>query len=163
LAESIGTDFREIPIDEIVAAAEAALAESFAGRERDLTEENLQARARGLLLMGLSNKFGWLVVATGNKSELSVGYATLYGDLAGGALGRRLRPGRGRARRRADRPGRVQAPPGPARRSAHAQGVRPRSPNADNEQMARLDADVARPRRRPLVEEPAQELRQPLR
>src|SRR5207302_1861446 len=84
LAESLGTACREIPIDEIVAAAEAALAESFAGRERDLTEENLQARARGLLLMGLSNKFGWLVVATGNKSELSVGYATLYGDLAGG-------------------------------------------------------------------------------
>src|SRR5204863_51084 len=54
------------------------------GRERDLAEENLQARARGLLLMALSNKFGWLVVATGNKSELSVGYATLYGDLAGG-------------------------------------------------------------------------------
>ena len=51
---------------------------------RDLTEENLQARARGVLLMALSNKFGWLVVATGNKSELSVGYATLYGDMAGG-------------------------------------------------------------------------------
>jgi NAD+ synthase (glutamine-hydrolysing) len=84
LAESLGVDFRELPIDETVAAAEQALAESFAGRERDLAEENLQARVRGLLLMGLSNKFGWLVVATGNKSELSVGYATLYGDLAGG-------------------------------------------------------------------------------
>ncbi len=60
------------------------LAESFAGLEHDLTEENLQARIRGVLLMALSNKFGWLVVATGNKSELSVGYATLYGDLAGG-------------------------------------------------------------------------------
>ena len=60
------------------------LAESFAGREHDLTEENLQARIRGVLLMALSNKFGWLVVATGNKSELSVGYATLYGDMAGG-------------------------------------------------------------------------------
>jgi NAD+ synthase (glutamine-hydrolysing) len=84
LAESLGVDFRELSIDETVAAAEAALAESFAGRERDLAEENLQARVRGLLLMGLSNKFGWLVVATGNKSELSVGYATLYGDLAGG-------------------------------------------------------------------------------
>ena len=70
--------------DAIVSSAEAALAESFAGRDRDLAEENLQARARGLLLMALSNKFGWLVVATGNKSELSVGYATLYGDLAGG-------------------------------------------------------------------------------
>ena len=84
LAESLGADFRELPIDEIVSAAESALAETFAGRERDLAEENLQARVRGLLLMALSNKFGWLVVATGNKSELSVGYATLYGDLAGG-------------------------------------------------------------------------------
>ena len=56
----------------------------FAGREPDLTEENLQARVRGVLLMALSNKFGWLVVTTGNKSELSVGYATLYGDMAGG-------------------------------------------------------------------------------
>src|SRR5262249_56294901 len=54
------------------------------GRGRDLTEEHLQARVRGVLLMALSNKFGWLVVATGNKSELSVGYATLYGDMAGG-------------------------------------------------------------------------------
>ena len=61
-----------------------ALAPSFGGREPDLTEENLQARVRGVLLMALSNKFGWLVVATGNKSELSVGYATLYGDMAGG-------------------------------------------------------------------------------
>ena len=57
---------------------------TFAGREPDLTEENLQARIRGTLLMALSNKFGWLLVATGNKSELSVGYATLYGDMAGG-------------------------------------------------------------------------------
>ena len=84
LAESLGTDFRELPIDEVVTAAEGALAQSFEGRERDLTEENLQARVRGLLLMALSNKFGWLVVTTGNKSELSVGYATLYGDMAGG-------------------------------------------------------------------------------
>jgi NAD+ synthase (glutamine-hydrolysing) len=65
-------------------AYSAALSEHFAGRESDLTEENLQARIRGTLLMALSNKFGWLVVATGNKSELSVGYSTLYGDLAGG-------------------------------------------------------------------------------
>jgi NAD+ synthase (glutamine-hydrolysing) len=61
-----------------------ALREQFSGRPTDLTEENLQARIRGTLLMALSNKFGWLVVATGNKSELSVGYSTLYGDLAGG-------------------------------------------------------------------------------
>jgi NAD+ synthase (glutamine-hydrolysing) len=84
LAESLGTDFRELPIDGAYDAFESALAGSFAGREPDLTEENLQARIRGVLLMALSNKFGWLVVATGNKSELSVGYATLYGDMAGG-------------------------------------------------------------------------------
>ncbi|HYX77596.1 MAG TPA: NAD+ synthase, partial [Gaiellaceae bacterium] len=84
LAENLGADFRELPIDEIYDANERALSESFAGREPDLTEENIQARIRGLLLMALSNKFGWLVIATGNKSELSVGYATLYGDMAGG-------------------------------------------------------------------------------
>ena len=61
-----------------------ALAEPFAGREPDITEENLQARIRGNLLMALSNKFGWLVLTTGNKSENSVGYSTLYGDSAGG-------------------------------------------------------------------------------
>ena len=84
LAESLGTDFRELPIGAAVDAFDSILAESFAGREPDLAEENLQARIRGVLLMALSNKFGWLVVATGNKSELSVGYATLYGDMAGG-------------------------------------------------------------------------------
>ena len=84
LAANLGADFRELPIDQIYDALEGVLAESFAGRESDLAEENLQARIRGVLLMALSNKFGWLVVATGNKSELSVGYATLYGDLAGG-------------------------------------------------------------------------------
>jgi NAD+ synthase (glutamine-hydrolysing) len=84
LAESLGTDFREIPIEEIVTAFDRALAVSFEGREPDLAEENVQARIRGVLLMALSNKFGWLVVTTGNKSELSVGYATLYGDMAGG-------------------------------------------------------------------------------
>ena len=84
LAESLGAHFFELPIDSIYDAFEAALADVFAGREPDLAEENLQARTRGVLLMALSNKFGWLVVATGNKSELSVGYATLYGDMAGG-------------------------------------------------------------------------------
>jgi NAD+ synthase (glutamine-hydrolysing) len=84
LAEALGIDFREIAIEPVVEAFTGALAASFAGREPDLTEENLQARIRGTLLMALSNKFGWLVVATGNKSELSVGYSTLYGDLAGG-------------------------------------------------------------------------------
>jgi NAD+ synthase (glutamine-hydrolysing) len=84
VAESLGSSFLELPIDPIVADFEASLAAAFEGRERDLTEENLQARIRGVLLMALSNKFGWLVVATGNKSELSVGYSTLYGDMAGG-------------------------------------------------------------------------------
>jgi NAD+ synthase (glutamine-hydrolysing) len=84
LAENLGCHFLEIPIGSIVDAFEAALAEPFAGTEPDLTEENIQARARGVLLMALSNKFGWMLVATGNKSELSVGYATLYGDMAGG-------------------------------------------------------------------------------
>ena len=84
LAESLGIDFREIAIEPMVEAYTGALHEHFVGRESDLTEENLQARIRGTLLMALSNKFGWLVIATGNKSELSVGYSTLYGDLAGG-------------------------------------------------------------------------------
>jgi NAD+ synthase (glutamine-hydrolysing) len=84
LAENLGCDFREIAIEPLVEAFGAALATHFAGREPDLAEENVQARVRGVLLMALSNKFGWLVVATGNKSELSVGYATLYGDMAGG-------------------------------------------------------------------------------
>ena len=84
LADSLGSPFLEIPIGQIVAAFESGLAEPFAGTQPDLAEENIQARARGVLLMALSNKFGWMLVATGNKSELSVGYATLYGDMAGG-------------------------------------------------------------------------------
>ena len=211
LAESLGCDFREIPIEPIVEAYTDALRETFAGREADLTEENLQARIRGTLLMALSNKFGWLVVATGNKSELSVGYSTLYGDMAGGfallkdvfktdvfRLARHLNeragrelipqsiierapsaelradqrdedslppypqldrvleayveqdrsleelssdgfdPRRRRARRRDDRPRRVQAPPGAARRAPAAEGVRPRPAHADHEPLARL-------------------------
>jgi NAD+ synthase (glutamine-hydrolysing) len=84
LAENLGTSFRELPIDPTFEGFQRTLAGVFEGREHDITEENLQARIRGTLLMALSNKFGWLVVATGNKSELSVGYATLYGDMAGG-------------------------------------------------------------------------------
>ena len=84
LAENLGTSFLELPIDSIFDGFSQALADVFEEREPDITEENLQARTRGTLLMALSNKFGWLVVATGNKSELSVGYATLYGDMAGG-------------------------------------------------------------------------------
>jgi NAD+ synthase (glutamine-hydrolysing) len=84
LGENLGCDFRELPIEPVVEAYTNALAEAFAGREADVAEENLQARIRGTLVMALSNKFGWLLVASGNKSELSVGYATLYGDMAGG-------------------------------------------------------------------------------
>jgi NAD+ synthase (glutamine-hydrolysing) len=84
LAENLGCDFREIAIEPMVEAFGDALAASFADVAPDLTEENVQARIRGVLLMALSNKFGWLLIATGNKSELSVGYATLYGDMAGG-------------------------------------------------------------------------------
>ena len=84
LAENLGTRFFEIPINDVVSALDGALADLFAGTEPGLAEENIQARIRGVILMALSNKFGWLVVATGNKSELSVGYATLYGDMAGG-------------------------------------------------------------------------------
>jgi NAD+ synthase len=83
-AERLGIRLETIEIGRTVEAAETALASSFAGRDRDVAEENRQARVRGLLLMGLSNKFGELLVTTGNKSEMSVGYATLYGDMCGG-------------------------------------------------------------------------------
>ena len=84
LAENLGIEFLVIPIDETFQAYLDMLAEVFAGTEPDVTEENIQARIRGNILMALSNKFGWLVLTTGNKSELSVGYCTLYGDMAGG-------------------------------------------------------------------------------
>ncbi|HEX2086636.1 MAG TPA: NAD+ synthase [Solirubrobacteraceae bacterium] len=84
LAENLGIDFRELPIAAPMGVYDELLAEAFAGRDPDITEENLQARIRGNILMALSNKFGWLVLTTGNKSELSVGYSTLYGDTAGG-------------------------------------------------------------------------------
>ncbi len=84
LAGNLGVQCLELPIAPAMAVYEEMLAEVFAGTEPDLTEENLQARIRGNLLMALSNKFGWLVLTTGNKSEVSVGYSTLYGDSAGG-------------------------------------------------------------------------------
>jgi NAD+ synthase (glutamine-hydrolysing) len=84
IAENLGVDYREISIAAAMEAYDALLADSFAGTEPDIAEENVQARIRGNVVMALSNKFGWLVLATGNKSELSVGYATLYGDMAGG-------------------------------------------------------------------------------
>ena len=84
LAQNLGIHFLEIPIDDTFQAYLDMLAGPFAGTERGVAEENVQARIRGNILMALSNKFGWLVLTTGNKSEMSVGYATLYGDMAGG-------------------------------------------------------------------------------
>jgi NAD+ synthase (glutamine-hydrolysing) len=84
LADNLGVELHEIPIGGLMEVYEQTLAPFFDGRGPDITEENLQARIRGNLLMALSNKFGWLVLTTGNKSENSVGYSTLYGDSAGG-------------------------------------------------------------------------------
>jgi len=84
MAANLGVQVRELPIAEPMSAYEATLRDVFDGYASDLTEENLQARIRGNLLMALSNKFGWLVLTTGNKSEMAVGYSTLYGDSAGG-------------------------------------------------------------------------------
>ena len=84
LATNLGIDATELSVEGPFGAFLDTLAPAFAGREPDVAEENLQARVRGSLLMALSNKFGWLTLATGNKSELSVGYSTLYGDMAGG-------------------------------------------------------------------------------
>ncbi len=84
LASNLKIRFELLSIHEIYEAARRTLAPVFAGRPEDVTEENIQSRARGLLLMSLSNKFGALVLSTGNKSELAVGYCTLYGDMVGG-------------------------------------------------------------------------------
>lgn len=84
LARNLGIEFKMISIDPMHAAFETHLTPHFAGRAPDITEENLQARVRGGILMALSNKFGWLLLTTGNKSELAVGYCTLYGDMCGG-------------------------------------------------------------------------------
>jgi NAD+ synthase (glutamine-hydrolysing) len=84
LAEVLGIRFETIAIGDVVESCEEALAPEFAGRPRDVTEENIQARVRGVLMMALSNKFGALLLTTGNKSEMAVGYCTLYGDMCGG-------------------------------------------------------------------------------
>jgi NAD+ synthase len=84
VAHLLGTELRTIDIGPAMQAFAAMLAPSFAGRGPDITEENIQSRARGITLMALSNKFGWMVLSTGNKSEMSVGYATIYGDMCGG-------------------------------------------------------------------------------
>ncbi|MCZ7662108.1 MAG: NAD+ synthase [Thermoleophilia bacterium] len=83
-AANLGIELLELSIESVFAAYLDTLTPAFAGRSPDAAEENLQARIRGNLLMALSNKFGWLVLTTGNKSEMAVGYATLYGDMAGG-------------------------------------------------------------------------------
>ncbi|AOS45815.1 Glutamine-dependent NAD(+) synthetase [Lacunisphaera limnophila] len=84
IAKNLGIRYHTLSIADVVASAEHTLAPLFAGRPRDIAEENIQARARGLLLMAISNKFGALLLTTGNKSELAVGYCTLYGDMCGG-------------------------------------------------------------------------------
>ena len=83
-AKALGLRYDIVPIAEPVEGVERALKRMFAGKPRDITEENIQSRARGLILMAISNKTGAMVVTTGNKSEMSVGYATLYGDMNGG-------------------------------------------------------------------------------
>ena len=84
LATALGIDYRVVSIEPAFGAYLEMLAPSFANRDPDLTEENLQSRVRGMTLMALSNKFGWMVLTTGNKSEMAVGYFTIYGDSAGG-------------------------------------------------------------------------------
>jgi NAD+ synthase len=84
IAKALGVQQDLVPIEPAIVGLEQTLAPLLAGRPRDVTEENLQARARGIILMAISNKFGLMVVTTGNKSEMSVGYATLYGDMNGG-------------------------------------------------------------------------------
>ncbi len=84
VADRLGIRLLTLPIEQVMRSAEATLSPVFEGRPRDVAEENLQARIRGLLLMGISNKFGSMLLTTGNKSEMSVGYATLYGDMCGG-------------------------------------------------------------------------------
>src|SRR5689334_20833798 len=83
-AETMGVKYSVLPIGDMMKAAEATLREEFAGRKPDTTEENIQSRSRMVLLMGISNKTGKMLLTTGNKSEMAVGYATLYGDMAGG-------------------------------------------------------------------------------
>ena len=89
LAENLGCNYTIIPIQDMVNSVEASLSNEFEGKSPDVTEENIQARSRGLLLMAMSNKFGYILLNTSNKSETAVGYATLYGDMCGGlsALG----------------------------------------------------------------------------
>ena len=211
IAARLGIRLDVTRIDAVFDAYRSTLRPLFEGRPEDVAEENLQARTRGNLLMGVSNKFGSLVLATGNKSEYAVGYATLYGDMAGGfapikdvpktlvyelcrwrndagpgeplpervltkapsaelrpgqkdsdslppyetldpiieayveddlgideIVERRIRPCDGGQGRPDDRPRRVQAPPGRARHQDHAEGLRPRPPDAHHEPLRGL-------------------------
>ena len=113
LAENLGIEHRVIPIEPAHGAFVEMLADSFAGLEPDLTEENIQSRIRGVTLMALSNKFGWMVLTTGNKTESAVGYTTLYGDTAGGFAVIKDVPKMqvyAQARRRNERAGRERVP-----------------------------------------------------
>lgn len=83
LAANLGMETCTVPIAPMMDAFDKALAPAFAGKARDVTEENIQSRIRGVVLMSFSNKFGWLLLATGNKSELAAGYCTMYGDMCG--------------------------------------------------------------------------------
>jgi NAD+ synthase (glutamine-hydrolysing) len=125
MAQRLGVRYDELAIAPMFDAFRGTLAEQFAGLAEDATEENLQARIRGTLLMALSNKFGWIVLTTGNKSEMATGYCTLYGDMAGGfavikdvakTLVYRLASGRTAARA----PRRRQRGPGDPRAHHHA-------------------------------------------
>ncbi len=84
LAENFGVNFETIEIQAVVNSIEETLKAQFAGTKPNVAEENIQARTRGNILMALSNKFGWMVLSTGNKTELALGYCTLYGDMSGG-------------------------------------------------------------------------------
>jgi NAD+ synthase (glutamine-hydrolysing) len=84
VSENLGIQHYWIPIEQVFESYKETLTDAFAGTQPGVAEENLQARTRGNILMALSNKFGWLVLTTGNKSEIAVGYSTLYGDMAGG-------------------------------------------------------------------------------
>ena len=84
LTKTLGVKYQTIPINDIMSSCDKSLSDTFVGTEKDTTEENIQSRIRGLIIMSISNKFGYLALTTGNKSEMSVGYATLYGDMCGG-------------------------------------------------------------------------------
>ena len=173
LAKQLGIEFLTIPITPLLNAYKRTLGKAFKGMKEDVTEENIQARIRGNLLMALSNKFGWLVLTTGNKSEYGVGYTTLYGDMAGGfavikdvpkmlvydvARHVNTRAGRpvipetvftrapvGRASAQPDRPGH---PAALRRARPHSRGLRPGGPGRERPHRPRLPVGHGAPRRR---------------